>query len=164
MRHCTRCRADALGLLGGVPEMGIQMVREFSRNPSTPSDDRPYVAVASLEGVLVNQHLAKRPICGSWARRWRYRHLDSREVPDPDRENNAGSSWPHNCAIAILSGQSGGEMPRNTLAQQGSKFIETDGMILSVLQDLYSGKALAPMRRETVLCGTECGGNGFGCA
>lgn len=166
MRHCTRCRADALGLLGGDPEVGIQLVREFSRKPLHPSDDRPYVAVASLEGVLVNQHLGEASHLWIFGREGgEFRHLDSREVPEPGQGEQRWvqlAAQLHDCHTVLVS--RAGEMPRNTLAQQGIKVIETEGMILSVLQDLYSGKAVAPMRRERPLCGTECGGNGFGCA
>ncbi len=60
MRHCTRCRADAVGLLG--KDMSPERTNELMRQATTagPSlDGRPYVAVATLEGMLVNQHLGE---------------------------------------------------------------------------------------------------------
>ena len=60
MSHCTRCRADAVGLLGEAkrPEMEIALL-QAAAGPLNPAEDRPYVAVATLEGVLVNQHLGE---------------------------------------------------------------------------------------------------------
>src|SRR5208282_3458375 len=60
MSHCTRCRADAVGLLGEAkrPEMELELLMAAG-SPLNPSEDRPYVAVATLEGVLVNQHLGE---------------------------------------------------------------------------------------------------------
>jgi nitrogen fixation protein NifB len=60
MHHCTRCRADAVGLLGqpAAPEL-VTILQEAAQLPLDPQADRPYVAVASLEGVLVNQHLGE---------------------------------------------------------------------------------------------------------
>jgi nitrogen fixation protein NifB len=166
MRHCTRCRADALGLLGGDPELGIQLVKEYSKKPLNPAEDRPYVAVASLEGVLVNQHLGEASHLWIFGQEGgEFRHLDSREVPEPGQGENRWvqlAAQLRDCHTVLVS--RAGEMPRNTLVRHGVKVVETEGMILSVLQDLYSGKAVAPMRRERSLCGTECGGNGFGCA
>ena len=60
MSHCTRCRADAVGLLGEAkrPEMEIALL-QAAGGPLNPAEDRPYIAVATLEGVLVNQHLGE---------------------------------------------------------------------------------------------------------
>jgi nitrogen fixation protein NifB len=60
MRHCTRCRADAVGLLG---EDRTDEFRGCLSACSTiaipPGELRPYVAVASQEGILINQHLGE---------------------------------------------------------------------------------------------------------
>ena len=70
MHHCTRCRADAVGLLGETLDTGLmdtlkvcEQITDFdSLTPTIPSANktgRPYVAVATLEGMLVNQHLGQ---------------------------------------------------------------------------------------------------------
>lgn len=56
MTHCMRCRADAAGILGKDLKDGRDLLVRCSQMSLDPGDDRPYVAVASREGVLVNQH------------------------------------------------------------------------------------------------------------
>ncbi len=60
MEHCTRCRADAVGLLG--EEQSAELVAIMQAAANGLLDDRkgrPYVAIASMEGILVNQHLGE---------------------------------------------------------------------------------------------------------
>jgi nitrogen fixation protein NifB len=64
MRHCTRCRADAVGLLGQGPDAALMETMKSCAamdedGSQTPSGSRPHVAVASMEGLLVNQHLGE---------------------------------------------------------------------------------------------------------
>ena len=57
MRHCQRCRADAAGVLGEDNSFStMRLLKEASSMDHDPVS-RPYVAVASLEGVFVNAHL-----------------------------------------------------------------------------------------------------------
>jgi nitrogen fixation protein NifB len=57
MTHCARCRADAAGLLGKDIEGTSGMLREYANKSVESEENRPYVAVATHEGILVNQHL-----------------------------------------------------------------------------------------------------------
>ena len=58
MSHCGRCRADAAGLIGEKQhEEIVRLLEEAAR--ARRSAERPYVAVASMEGLLVNQHLGE---------------------------------------------------------------------------------------------------------
>ncbi|MGO9073931.1 MAG: radical SAM protein, partial [Terriglobales bacterium] len=88
MKHCTRCRADAVGLLGEPPrDELVTLMRAcadgtFDNELANP--DRAYVAVASMEGFLVNQHL------GEATRLWVFgpgdpnpRLIDTRATPEP---------------------------------------------------------------------------------
>jgi nitrogen fixation protein NifB len=60
MAHCTRCRADAIGLLGEqLSQTMIGCLQEAARQPMNPQENRPYIAVASHEGILVNRHLGE---------------------------------------------------------------------------------------------------------
>ena len=62
MSHCARCRADAVGFLGEtmLPAQ-LDALRRFANGNPNPADaaTRPCVAVASLEGALVNQHIGE---------------------------------------------------------------------------------------------------------
>ena len=70
MRHCTRCRADAVGLLGAPTDEGLMNTLTACRrlDVQTPRigrvSPRPCVAVASMKGVLVNQHLGEASKAG----------------------------------------------------------------------------------------------------
>ena len=59
MEHCSRCRSDAVGLPG--EDRSGEFVDELRRASSTLvfDDSRPCVAVASWEGMLINQHLGE---------------------------------------------------------------------------------------------------------
>jgi nitrogen fixation protein NifB len=60
MRHCTRCRADAVGLLGADRTEELRgCLSACAQMPPPLDESRPYVAVASREGVLVNLHLGE---------------------------------------------------------------------------------------------------------
>ena len=59
-RHRTRCRADAVGLLGEDRTDEFRgCLSACSSPPPIPSRERPDVAVATQEGILVNQHLGE---------------------------------------------------------------------------------------------------------
>ena len=59
MTHCTRCRADAVGLLGQDDPEAKRILSEVSNLSVADDKSKPYVAVASYEGMLVNQHLGE---------------------------------------------------------------------------------------------------------
>ena len=85
MEHCTRCRADAVGLLGEPmrPEIEICLLRSAAA-PFNPEEDRPHVAVATLEGVLVNQHLGEAEMISVFGRGEQGFHLvERRQAPPP---------------------------------------------------------------------------------
>ena len=67
MKHCTRCRADAVGLL--EHDMSAEFMGCMSDCASgldLDLQEKPYVAVATFEGVLVNQHLGEAEIFQIW--------------------------------------------------------------------------------------------------
>jgi nitrogen fixation protein NifB len=56
MKHCARCRADAIGLLG----KGISIsANETTANRQIAFDTNLYIAVASSDGISVNTHLGQ---------------------------------------------------------------------------------------------------------
>jgi nitrogen fixation protein NifB len=58
MSHCQRCRADAAGLIGQATDQAVMALLREATSPRA-SVERPYVAVASREGIFVNQHLGE---------------------------------------------------------------------------------------------------------
>ena len=59
MTHCARCRADAVGLLGKDDPEAAKLLTEVANMSVSADETRPHVAVASHEGLLVNQHLGE---------------------------------------------------------------------------------------------------------
>jgi nitrogen fixation protein NifB len=165
MKHCARCRADAAGLIGAAPDQNsFALLAEAAALPLNPEQTRPYIAVATMEGLLVNQHLGEAinlyifkvtpgqvelvavrptPEPGGGTERW----LElSRSIVD--------------CHTLLVSGI--GEAPSRILKECGIKVFETEGMIDTALTALASGRELTQKACVTK-CGFSCKGDGLGC-
>ncbi|MGA9494703.1 MAG: radical SAM protein [Terriglobales bacterium] len=173
MKHCTRCRADAVGLLGEPPrDELVTLMRAcadgtFDNELANP--DRPYVAVASMEGFLVNQHL------GEATRLWVFgpgdpnpRLIDTRATPEPGEGMGRWRELAQtiqDCRAVIVSGI--GRKPRWALEKAGLKVVEASGLISQAVSTLYeSGDVPTSMRKPFRPCGSgsECHGSGAGCS
>lgn len=165
MRHCARCRADAVGLIH--EKMGPEQLKKlnhFSNN--NHQQERPFVAVATLEGVLVNQHL------GESAYLWVYgqdgcsfKMVDTRKTPSP---GSGEARWKtladslEDCRALLVSGI--GEKPRKVLTEQGIRVVEMEGLIPPALESIYAGMEMQDRPPLPKRCGEDCAGNGLGCA
>ena len=153
MSHCSRCRADAVGLLGEPmrPEMELALLQAAAA-PMNPADDRPHVAVASLEGVLVNQHLGEADQLAIYAREENgFRLVERRRVPvaggGPQRWLELADTL-QDCRAVLVS--SAGALPRAALASQGIKLVMMEGLIEEGLDAVYRNVEIrAPLRRNT---------------
>jgi nitrogen fixation protein NifB len=172
MRHCTRCRADAVGLLGEAPDEGLMNTLsacrrlDLSKPRTKRASPRPFVAVASMEGVLVNQHLGeaekllvygenngslelaavrKTPLRGGGIRRW-----------------EKMANMLKDCSTLLVSGI--GQNPRQVLTAAGIEVQEIEGLIDEALRAVFSGQSLDHLaKRSQTACGAACGGNAMGC-
>jgi nitrogen fixation protein NifB len=173
MHHCTRCRADAVGLLGDSPEAQImEALKTCSSKPKKPSGhvedpDRPHVAVATMEGVLINQHLGEAYRLQIYGRQEKgdIRMVDNRPAPEP---GGGDTRWLEladklkDCRALLVSGI--GTNPRDILSKSGIKIYEMEGMIEDAVERLFSGESLNhPVKRNVTQCGVECMGGGMGC-
>lgn len=165
MRHCTRCRADAVGLLG--QDLGAEALLTLKRcaaGPLDPSENRPFVAVASMEGILVNQHL------GEAKQLWIFEPCEEGYVCVEQRPTPPAGSGNHrweqlgrglrDCR-ALLVGEAG-QSPRDILARTGLKVYRTEGIIQQVLEAVYNGQEIKSLCGPT-RCGSGCAGDGLGC-
>jgi nitrogen fixation protein NifB len=164
MEHCTRCRADAVGLLGESMPPRVELALLQAAAP-TPDNVRPCVAVATLEGLLVNQHLGEaarlavfRPVDNG------FELVETRRTPPP---GGGHTRWQelaeslYDCRALLVA--SAGESPRSVLAKHGIKVIFMEGLIEEGLASVYQGVEIrSPMRKEH-RCGSGCAGNGQGC-
>lgn len=184
MHHCTRCRADAVGLLGeGISDELMQLLRTTADTPppltisSVPltcseregmsgEEEKSFVAVASMEGFLVNQHLGEACQLRIYGKKDGVVELmDTRELPEP---GGGMKRWEivakilQDCKALMVSGI--GDTPRQVLTDKGIEVLEIEGLIEEAVQTLYDQKSLRHLiKRKVSACGTGCSGGSVGC-
>ena len=168
MRHCTRCRADAVGLLGEdrSSEMHGCLSACATLPPPAPAE-RPYVAVASMEGILVNQHLGEAENFYIFEREGgEYRMREQRPAPPRGggvRRWISLARTLNDCRAVLVSGV--GETPKEILREAGLRSVEMNGFIAEGLKAIYEGgnPALYKTRKTKSCSSGGCTGMGVGC-
>ncbi len=172
MRHCTRCRSDAVGMLGEMPSDGLMTTLkncqhlEVLESKGQKISNRPYVAVASLEGVLVNQHLGEAyQVLVYGEKQGRIGLIEARPTPEPgggmERWKELASVL-SDCRAILVSGV--GANPKKVLGKSGLNVIECEGVIDEAVKAVFAGESLGHMVvRQKTVCGAGCGGNAMGC-
>ena len=169
MEHCTRCRADAVGLLGADQSHElVSLMKDSANGLLEDRSGRPYVAVASMEGILINQHL------GEAEQLWIFEYdeiepklVEMRNAPEPGDGNlrwRELAKSVEDCHSILVSGV--GRKPRWVMEQCGLRVIEANGLIAQAMDSLHrSGDVPAAMKKQFKSCGTSgCQGTGAGCA
>jgi len=168
MLHCTRCRADAVGLLGEAQSHDlIELLRTTAAGPSNPNQARPYVAVASHEGALINQHI------GEASRFWIFEPqpggppalVETRDAPEA---GGGATRWYdmaellHDCKAVFTSAV--GQTPRRVLEQNGVRVVEAVGLASDAIA-AWSATGQVPRGMQKLFqgCGRGCAGPGTGC-
>ncbi len=171
MTHCARCRADAVGLLGRDQSKEFQAKLEECANMSVlppitepiPAD-RPYVAAASREGMLVNQHLGEAlelsiyRFDGSTIKL-----VDRRRTPEPGTGNRRWlqlSQLLHDCRAVVSSGL--GDTPKRILSASGVNIVTAEGLLDDVVTRIFTNQPLNHLVPRHAGC-SGCGGPGTGC-
>lgn len=167
MNHCARCRADAAGLLGQDRTEAFGMLQEHASKPLNPDENRPCVAIATREGLLVNMHLGEATSLYIFRQSPKgYHFVEERKTPE------AGSGdfrWLEMASVlkdcrAVLVGGAG-PAPLKILQNAGIRVIQMTGLIDDGLDAVYNGKMLKTIKKaDQFKCGSECRGNAQGCA
>ena len=174
MTHCARCRADAVGYVGeNISSEQIDTLQHYANLSMNPNEDaaHPYVAVATLEGALVNQHLgeadrvaiyeANSEIPGT------FRLVEIRRAPE---EGSGEERWAaladllKDCRAILVN--AAGPTPKKALGARGLKVIEMEGLIEEGLKAVFTSQPIPPsMKRRFTGCGAgiSCKGTGTGC-
>ena len=170
MTHCARCRADAVGLIDQkMSDEDLASIAQFARPKVADPATRPYVAVASQEGMLVNQHL------GEAARVLIFKadsstpsgskFVEVRKTPLP---GSGPTRWAdlaailHDCRAILVS--AAGPQPKRGLEENGLQVLEMEGMIEEGLAAVFGGKPIpTSLTRRFTSCGSGCKGTGTGC-
>ena len=170
MSHCARCRADAVGLLGEDQSIEYAETLSSYTEMSTPIDkSRPYVAVATQEGMLVNLHLGEAQkviIYGYHPDLDEYEILDVRNLPPTGGGDDRWKKLAHelrDCRAVLVSAC--GPRPKEIIEGFGLPVIEMEGMIEEGLEAIYNDEEIpASLRRRFTSCGASCAGSGNGCS
>jgi nitrogen fixation protein NifB len=166
MTHCTRCRADAVGMLGKDDPEAKQILSDVSKLSVNLDTTKPYVAVTSHEGLLVNQHLGEATQLFIFRETPNgYRMVEQRPTPRPGDGKERWQELTHaiNDCRAILVGGIG-PSPSSIIGKAGIKIVEMTGLIDDGLDAVYKGKELKTLKKADVFaCGSDCSGKGTGC-
>ena len=171
MSHCARCRADAVGLINEkMSQENLITLQEFARPGVKPTEARPYIAVASHEGMLVNQHLgeAARVILFKEDKTTPsgFKFVEVRKTPEPGAGQARWAEFAsilHDCRALLVS--AAGPSPKRALEEHGLSIIEMEGLIEEGLSAIFAGKPIpASLSRRFTACGSGCKGTGTGCA
>ncbi len=196
MSHCSRCRADAAGLVGEEHSQAqiellqissqavesptapnsIGTVNDASGLPMTlspqlqlfPTGERPYVAVASRDGMFVNQHLGEarqlriyKPEAVGRAALIEFRSVAS-EASGAARWMNMLDGLKDCCGI-LVSGA--GSVPRAIFARYGITVGLVEGSIEDALQATATGESLRFMAKPgRFVCNSSCSDKTQSCA
>lgn len=165
MHHCTRCRADAVGVLGEAASQDLAATLQTAATlPLHPGEDRPYVAVASREGMLVNQHLGEARALAIYERTSEgYDRIGVRPTPEAgggDERWRTLARTLGDCSVVLVS--HAGPTPTRMLAAEGIRVCVMEGLVEEGLDAVFNGKPLrSPCRTAT--CSAGCSGSGGGC-
>ena len=162
MLHCTRCRADAAGCLGDkIPSSSIKLLQTVAAGPLNPQESRPNVAVASHEGILVNEHLGRaRHLWIYGPDGENFKLIETRKTPPGggDIRWRQLSGLLRDCRAVLVS--AAGSRPVEALRKSGVKVIIVEAMIEQVLRSIYNDEDMDKYKPRNARC---CSG-GAGCA
>ncbi|MDW7771449.1 MAG: nitrogenase cofactor biosynthesis protein NifB [Desulfobulbaceae bacterium] len=169
MRHCTRCRADAVGLLDNDRTDEMRGCLSACASLPKPAEAvKPHVAVATMEGVLVNQHLGEADSFQIWGEDGSggYKLVEVRPAPV---QGGGPQRWMHlvrllkDCRAVLVNDL--GESPRVKLKRKGIEPVLMSGFIEQGLEAVYRGKGLHTLQGKMRKCSPRgvCAGGGSGC-
>ncbi|MDR2117314.1 MAG: nitrogenase cofactor biosynthesis protein NifB [Planctomycetaceae bacterium] len=172
MLHCTRCRSDAVGMLGTDNSYEInRLLREAAIIKTTA--ERPYVAVASMEGLFVNRHLGEASSLSVFGKKEnKIVLLEQRTTPAPgsgDKRWLQLAEMFQDCVAVLVNGC--GPNPQRILEENGLRVLTLEGLISESIPYIFDGKELPKILLRTPgVCGSGrgcqtagCRGTGTGC-
>lgn len=166
MSHCARCRADAAGLLGQDMSDTHVLLKEYSTRLAIETEGRPYVAVGTNEGMLVNLHLGEA--AGLYIFRQTpngFKFVEERATPP---SGGGDGRWLQlaemlsDCRAVLVSGI--GHNPKKILNGNKVHVVEMTGLIDEGLEGVYNNKVIRSIAKpDAFKCGSSCKGNAQGC-
>lgn len=166
MSHCARCRADAAGLLGKDLEDTHVLLKEYSSRVEIETEGRPYVAVATEEGLLVNMHLGEAGSFNIYRQTPNgFKLVESRKTPSTgggDKRWLDMARMLSDCRALLVSGA--GANPKTMLNACKVHVVEMTGLIDEGLEGIYNSKPIRSIAKpDAFKCGSACKGDAQGC-
>jgi nitrogen fixation protein NifB len=143
------------------------MLKEYANKSLVPGEERAYVAVATHEGILVNQHLGESNQLYIFEESKKgYKLVEMRKTPNPGAGDFRWielSKILDDCRAILVGGA--GPSPVRILQSSGIRVLQMTGLIDSGLDAVYHGKPLRTVAKaDAFKCGQGCSGNAQGCA
>ena len=171
MTHCARCRADAVGLIN--EQMTTEQLDTLNHyaNATPEGSPRPCVAVATLEGALVNQHLGEAARFVIYEESTEtasgYKFKEIRRAPE---QGGGSQRWQElanslsDCRAVLVT--TAGPSPTAVMNKSGLRVVEMEGLIEEGLRAIYTNQPVPrALQRRFTGCssGAGCKGTGTGC-
>jgi nitrogen fixation protein NifB len=168
MVHCARCRADAVGLLG--EDHRVESEKIMSQVKKTRwVVNKPYIAVSSTNGVLIDQHLGESQHLWIYGQRnGKTELIEKRSVISAKTATNRWDEIARlltDCSALLVSGI--GQKPLEILEAKGFIVESLHGSIDESVKALFSGKPIPAISlRLAGHCGVggRCSGSAEGCS
>jgi nitrogen fixation protein NifB len=145
----------------------VDILQACANGPKDGDQKRQYFAVASMEGILVNQHLGEAQSLWIFeTSTGRPRLVTRRDTPPPgtgmERWRKMAESI-CDCHTVLVSGIGG--TPKTVLEEAGLRVIEMAGLISDGVDNIVrTGNVPPSMKKVFKSCGSECQGAGMGCS
>jgi nitrogen fixation protein NifB len=165
MTHCQRCRADAVGILGRDDKSLCGELVRIAEHKEWIKKGRPYVAVATYEGLLVNQHLGEADYLQIFGEEnGSLKSLEKRLAPPRglgEKRWEIMGEMLSDCSVLLVSGI--GPKPLGVLNNTPLEIVKTSGLIKESLEAIYSGKQIKNIACGDISsCRMTCGENAAG--
>ena len=167
MTHCRRCRADAVGLLEQDRSREFIELMAAASGEKIVNKERPYVAVATMEGHLINQHLGEAARLQVWKMSPTGPVMvHERPTPEPgsgDRRWVELATQFRDCRAVLVKAL--GDKPRTILEKYGLPVYEMDCFIQEGVEAaLLNRNDLFRLTKKKRAGGcSRCSGGGEGC-
>ena len=151
-----------------IPKMKHYVLSRSTALPEKTVDYRQYIAVGSLEGVMINQHLgeAERFLIYGMNDNGKSLLVSVREAPQAGGGEQRWKTLAEtlkDCRTVLVSGV--GNSPKKVLNSHGIEVVVLEGVIKEIVGGIFSGQELQElMKRSQIHTGSSnCSGTGKKC-
>lgn len=168
MTHCKRCRADAVGLLCNDQSASLcGTLKACSKSkPRKLEAPRPYVAISSREGLLINQHFGESKSFYIWGEDadGKFNLVEERNVPPkacgPKRWEELALLL-SDCRTVLTAAI--GDTPKTYLQEHGITSHTVSGFIQDGLKAVYHTDNIDSLKGRRGGIAGGCQGTGTAC-